>query len=166
MARRTCILCERELLLFGKCVIDLHGTKQSLCGECKRIYEKSSLEEKFPLWEKMLRSSALEDYETVRAGVAKARENWEGKRSKEQGEQELVAKRRAYMESKACCCDTTMTYLGSRIMAFGGNSILTGGLDVLTQGWMNVDAFRCECCGQVKFFQLPDILPQEEETSP
>ena len=166
MAKRTCILCERELLPFGKCVIDLHGTKQTLCGECKRAYEKSSLEEKFPLWEKMLRSSALEDYETVRAGVARTQENWEHKQSREQGEQELAAKKRAYMESKACCCDTTMTYLGSRLLQLSGHSFLSAGLDALMQGAMSVDVFRCENCGQLKFFQMPDFLPQEEETSP
>lgn len=165
MARKTCILCERELLPFGKCVIDLHGTKQTLCGECKRAYEKSALEEKFVLWEKMLRSSALEDYETVRAGIARARENWEKKQGKERSEQELVEKKRAYMESMACCCDTTMTYLGSRLLLLGRNTLLTGGLDALTQGIMSVDVFRCERCGQLKFFQMPDFLPQEEETS-
>lgn len=159
MARKTCILCERELIPFGKCVIDLHGTKQSLCGECKRIYEKSSLEEKFPLWEKMLRSSALEDYETVRAGVAKARENWESKQKKERGEQELTERKRAYMERVACCCDKPMKYLGSRYFGMGG-------WDALLQWDQNVDMFRCECCGQIKFFQMPDFSTQEEKITP
>lgn len=159
MARRTCILCERDLFLLGKCIIDLHGTKQSLCGECKRVYEKCNLEEKFVLWEKMLRSSSLEDYETVRAGVAAARENWEKTQVKKQEEQELIAKRRAYMESVACCCDTPMTFLGSRLLQLGGNDFLSGGI-------MNMDVFRCERCGQIKFFQMPDFLPPNEETSP
>ena len=161
MARRTCVLCERELLPLGKCVIDLHGTKQSLCGECKRLYEKSDLEEKFVLWEKMLRSSSLEDYETVRAGVAAARENWEKKQDKERSEQELTAKRRAYMERVACCCDTPMTFLGSRLLLLGGNTLLSGGLGALTQGVMSVDVFRCERCGQLKFFQMPDFSSKE-----
>ena len=166
MARKTCILCERELFPFGKCVINLHGTKQSLCGACKRIYEKSTLEEKFGLWEKMLRSSALEDYETVRAGVAEARENWEKKQEKERGEQRLTEKKRAYMERVACCCDMPMTYLGFRVLTLGGNSILTGGLDMLMQRAETVDMFRCERCGQVKFFQMPDFLAEEEKTTP
>ena len=165
MARRTCVLCEREMFPFSKCIIDLHGTKQSLCGECKRVYEKCNLEEKFVLWEKMLRSSSLEDYETVRAGVAAARENWVKKQAREQEEQELVAKKQAYRESMACCCDTTMTYLGSRLLQLGGNTFLSGGLNALTQGIMSVDMFRCERCGQMKFFQMPDVLPPEEETS-
>ena len=114
----------------------------------------------------MLRSSALEDYETVRAGVAKARENWEKKQDKEQSEQELTAKKRAYMESVACCCDTTMTYLGSRLLQLSGNTFLAGGLDALMLGTMNVDVFRCEHCGQLKFFQMPEFLPQDEKTSP
>jgi len=159
MARRTCILCERDLFLLGKCIIDLHGTKQSLCGECKRRYEKCNLEEKFVLWDKMLRSSSLEDYETVRAGVAKAREDWEKTQLKKQDERERIEKKRAYMESVACCCDKPMTLLGSQLLQLGGSLLLSGGI-------MSMDVFRCECCGQIKFFQMPDFLPQEEDTSP
>ena len=159
MARRTCILCERELLPFGKCTIDLHGTRQSLCSGCKRTYEKSALEEKFVLWDKMLRSSALEDYETVRAGVARARENWENKQNKERGEQELTQRRREYMERAACCCDKPMTYLGARYFS-------PGGWDGLLQWDQSVDMFRCECCGQIKFFQLPNLQAKDETTTP
>ena len=159
MSRRSCVLCERELIPFGACIIDLHGTKQALCGGCKRRYETSALEEKFVLWEKMLRSPALEDYETVRAGVARARENWASKQEKERDEQEMSERKRAYMERVACCCDKPMTYLGSRWIS-------AGGWDALLQWDQSVDMFRCECCGQIKFFQMPDFSAQEEKTTP
>ena len=160
MARRTCILCERELLPFGRCVIDLHGTKQSLCGECKRVYEKCNLEEKFVLWEKMLRSSALEEYETVRAGVAKAREDWEKTQIKKQDEQELIAKRRALLESNACCCDMPMTLLGERKFQLGEYTLFGGDLNHLEAGSMTMAIYRCDCCGQLKFFD-PKALSGE-----
>jgi len=157
MARRTCILCERDLFLLGKCVIDLHGTKQSLCGECKRVYEKCNLEEKFVLWEKMLRSSSLEDYETVRAGVAAARGKWEESQVKRQNEQELIAKKRAMLESNACCCDMPMTLLGERQFQLGEYTLFGGDLNHLEAGSLTMAIYRCECCGQLKFFD-PEIL--------
>ena len=166
MARKTCALCERELLPLGGCGIDLHGTKQTLCGKCKRVYEKSALEEKFALWEKMLRSSDLEDRKAIRAGIDRARTDWEEKQNKEREKQELTAKKRAYMESAARCCGAPMTLLGTQLMRTGGHSALTGGLGQLVLGGLVVDAFRCEQCGQVKFFQMPDFLPQDEKTSP
>ena len=157
MARRTCILCERDLFLLGKCVIDLHGTKQSLCGECKRVYEKCNLEEKFVLWEKMLRSSSLEDHETVRAGVARAREDWEKTQLKKLAEQELIAKKRALLESNACCCDMPMTLLGERQFQLGEYTLFGGGLNQLEAGSLTMAIYRCDCCGQLKFFE-PEIL--------
>ena len=163
MARRTCILCEREMLPFGKYVIDLHGTKQSLCGECKRVYEKCNLEDKFVLWEKMLRSPALEDYETVRAGVAAARENWEKTQAKKQDEQELIAKRRALLEIAAFCCDRPMTALGERQFQLGEHTFLLGDLSHLAAGSMTMAVYRCDCCGQLKFFDPEFCSGKPEE---
>lgn len=163
MARRTCILCDRELLPLGKYVIDLHGTKQSLCGECKRVYEKCDLEEKFVLWEKMLRSSALEDYETVRAGVAAARENWEKTQVKKRDEQEMIAKRRALLESNACCCDMPMTLLGERQFQLGEHTLFGGDWSHLAAGSLTMVIYRCDCCGQLKFFDPEFLIKKPQE---
>ena len=163
MAKRTCILCEREMFPFEKCVIDLHGTKQSLCGACKRVYEKCDLEEKFVLWEKMLRSSALEDYETVRAGVAAARENWEKKKEKERGEQEIREQKQAYIASNARCCDMPMTLLGERQFQLGERTFFGGDWSQLAAGSLTMVIYRCDRCGQLKFFDPEFLLKKPQE---
>ena len=152
MAKRNCVLCGKEVGMMSQCFIQLCGTSQSLCGDCTERCRQATQEEKIFLWEKMARSPYLIKRDEVLKNLPKEREAWQQALDQERQKQERDQERKQRLSRNVRCCDQPMTSLGVSTFQLGEHTFLAGDLGNLLAGSMDLALFRCEVCGQIKFF--------------
>lgn len=157
MAKRHCVLCGEKIGVMSQCFVPLCGVSQSLCGDCAERYRQASEEEKIPLREKMVRSPYLLGRDEVLKNLPGERASWQRTLEQERERQEQERERKQRLSQNVRCCDRPMTSLGVSTFQLGEYTFLGGDLGNLLAGSMDLALFRCEVCGQIKFF-APEFL--------
>ena len=152
MAKRNCILCEKEVGVWTTCLISLCDTDQALCEDCMQKFRQANDETKILLREKMARSPHLLKGDEVRANLPAHRRRWQQELEEKRQKQHQEQQRKVRLEAMARCCDQPMTYMGVSTFQLGEYSFLLGDWSHLMSGAMHMAIFRCETCGQLKFF--------------
>lgn len=137
-----CVLCGKELGVLGRGHILFYGVEQPVCADCKKRYDQS--ERKDWLCQRMLQSRDLRDREFIEQSIRLDQEREELKRRQ--------AERKRRSKDTVQCCGRPMTFLKT-------TCLLTERENLLSQ-WSylpQVCVFRCEECGQVKFYD-PSFL--------
>ena len=147
-----CVLCGQETGLFDRDSIRFYRTTQVVCSKCRDRYEKAEGPERDALDQRILSSYCLENRETVRRGYEAAQEQ---KRAEEEARRERerqLQERRERQRAVLTCCGQEMTSMGVYTFQLGEHTFLLGDLDNLLSGSLELALFRCERCGQIKFF--------------
>lgn len=157
MAKRNCVLCGKEVGIMSQCFTELCGTSQSLCEECMERCRKATQEEKILLREKMVRSPYLMKRDEVLRNLDKSRQEWAWAQEQARQKQQQEQQRKQRLSETVRCCGQPMTSLGVSTFQLGEHTFFGGDLDHLLSGSMKLALFRCEMCGQIKFFD-PEFI--------
>ena len=152
----TCIFCGKALRRgWSLYTLTCGDVEQPVCGDCSEQYGGQPPARRARL---ALDTGRASEPERLRAFLA---------RVEEQAEQ--ARRRREYQKPVLTCCGQEMTALGTSEFQLGREALFLGSLSNLLAGAMELTVFRCERCGQVKFFDpafFPKKAAQEEpETS-
>ena len=147
-----CVLCRQEIGLFGRYGIVFYRTSQTVCHDCQARYQKSAGPERDALDQRILASPSLENRSTVLRNYEedKAKELAEAEKRRDQDQ--MALERRERQRAVLHCCDREMTPLGNFTFQLGEHTFFLGDLDNLLSGSLELALFRCNCCGQIKFF--------------
>lgn len=157
MAKESCVLCGKELNFFSRSSINIYSTQQTVCTDCKTQCDRAKAEEKLDLLQRILRSPHLSDRELVMKNKTFREEEAERKRAAEAERQELLRQRPIRQKEILTCCGRPMAALGVSEFQMGHEGFF---IDThMFKGSMCFAIFRCECCGQLKFFD-PSFISQ------
>lgn len=140
-----CIFCGKEIKFWQADQLTCGGVPQKVCGKCGNRYMNLSHRQRAVL---ALETGRAEGSERIEAFL---------RETEEQQKQEDA--RRRYQESTLTCCGQQMTKL-DEVSFLSQAGFLQTYTDTMVM-------FRCELCGQVKFFDVSFLAytPSEEETT-
>ena len=147
-----CVLCGQKTGLFDRCSIHFYRTTQIICSKCLDCYEKSEGPERDALDQRILSSRVLENRDVVRRNYEADQERKRAEEEARLEQERQLQERRERQKSFLRCCDREMKPLGTFTFQLGEHTFFLGDLDNLLSGSLELALFRCECCGQVKFF--------------
>ena len=141
----VCIFCGKEIKFWQADQLTCGGVPQKVCGKCGNRYMNLPHRQRAVL---ALETGRAEGSERIEAFL---------RETEEQQKQEDA--RRRYQESTLTCCGQQMTKL-DEVSFLSQAGFLQTYTDTMVM-------FRCELCGQVKFFDASFLAytPSEEETT-
>jgi len=165
MSESRCVLCGEEVPFLRRGSITIHQTHQLACTKCQNKYDHASGEEREELIQQIFRSPHLENRDVVRKHMEARQKEAQERQAKELEQQALLRqqaeekerlrlRRKELQNAVLQCCGQTMTKLG--VLPIGLSHLmidapLTALYDPLLGG-VRMTLFRCDCCGQIKFF--------------
>lgn len=142
----TCIFCGKETTVWnGGDVLVCGGVSQPVCGSCRNRYVNVPLCQRAKL---ALNTGRARTPERIQEFLDEMDAKWA-----------LEAQRQEYQEKTLMCCGRKMEKLDEGAISLARDFF---------EGFTNrLWIFRCECCGQVKFFDASFLIrtPQEEEVA-
>lgn len=141
----TCIFCGKEIKFWQADQLTCGGIAQPVCGKCAKRYVNLSQRQRAVL--------ALE------TGRAEGREHMEAFLKETEEQQRRDEARRSCQEKTLACCGQRMAKV-DEVSLVSRMGFVQDYTDTLVM-------FRCDCCGQVKFFDASffEYAPSEEETT-
>ncbi|MCI9670264.1 MAG: hypothetical protein HFF49_01770 [Lawsonibacter sp.] len=141
----TCIFCGKEIKFWQTDQLTCGGVPQKVCSKCAERYMNLSQRQRAVL--------ALE------TGRAEGRERMEAFLKETEEQQKRDEARRSCQEKTLTCCGQRMTKV-DEVSLVSRMGFVQDYTDTLLM-------FRCDCCGQVKFFDASflEYAPSEEETT-
>lgn len=152
-----CVLCGQETSIFGRCSINFYRTTQIVCSKCQDRYEKAEGPERDALDRRILTSRSLENRDVVRRGYEAAQEQKRAEEEARREQERQLQERRERQRAVLTCCGQEMTSMGVSTFQLGEHTFLLGDLDNLLSGSLELALFRCERCGQIKFFDPASV---------
>lgn len=150
MAKDHCVLCGKELSFFSRSSITVYSTHQTACTSCQEQYDRAKPEEKAVLLQRILRSPDLGDRDFVLKNRRFREEEAARIKAAEKERQQMLLQRPISQRAILTCCERAMTPLGVSEFQMGREGFF---LDThMFEGSMRFAIFRCDCCGQLKFF--------------
>ena len=132
--KERCVLCGSEFSFLSSSTIRIGETTQWVCTDCEKRYTGAGDGERLRLLKQMRKSDTLKDAERFDAYVA------------------YLEKKNAGMGRRYQCCGKAMDHLGRRELQQGSSDMITGNWGNLLAGSLQVVLFRCNSCGQLKFY--------------
>ena len=147
-----CVLCGQETGLFDRCSIHFYRTTQIICSKCQDRYEKAEGPERDALDQRILSSHCLENRDVVRRNYEADQEQKRAEEEARLEQERQLQERRERQRAVLTCCGQEMTSMGVSTFQLGEHTFFLGDLDNLLSGSLELALFRCERCGQIKFF--------------
>lgn len=157
MAKDHCVLCGKELSFFSRSFITIYSTHQTVCSVCQNQYDRAKPEEKAALLQRILRSPDLGDRDLILKNMQFREEEAARIKAAEEDRQQMLLQRPVRQKAALTCCERAMTPRGVSEFQMGSEGFF---LDThMLEGSMRLAIFRCDCCGQLKFFD-PEFIEQ------
>jgi len=165
MSESRCVLCGEEVSFLRRGSITVHQTHQLACTKCQNKYDHASGEEREALTQQIFRSPHLENRDIVRKHMESRQKEAQQRQAKEAEQQALLQQqaeekerlrllRKELQNAVLQCCGQTMAELGPLIFDLNHSMLtipFTDLCDPLLFG-AKMTLFRCDRCGQIKFF--------------
>ncbi len=161
MAKERCVLCGKETNLLTRRVIPLLGAGRVFCSACEKEFDRADEAQMDNIKRRVLACLEVEDRESAQRYYDKETARRQEEADKRQREELLAKWRREHPREELRCCDMPMTLLGERQFQLGEHTFFLGDLSHLAAGSMTMAIYRCDCCGQLKFFD-PEVLTSKE----
>lgn len=141
----VCVFCGKEIKFWQANQLTCGGVPQKVCGRCGERYMNLSQRQRAVL--------ALE------TGRAEGRERMETFLKETEEQQKRDEARRSCQEKTLTCCGQRMTKV-DEVSFLSQMGLFQTYTDTMVM-------FRCDCCGQVKFFDASFLkyAPSEEEAT-
>ena len=147
-----CVLCGKECGFFERSYIAFYGTEQTACSTCEQIYRKASTEQRQALQKQIFSSPHLKKRELTLERFEQKQQEQQALQEKQRKQEQLLLERPTRQKEALRCCDREMVSEGVSQFQLGEHTFFGGDFSHLMAGSMSLAVYRCECCGQIKFF--------------